>query len=153
MFKYLGSEIKSSEEIEQELSINTGGIEVSRYIAAHSKEDRDINMVLISGKSVVEKFGTVTEIIKELVNSLNCKNQTKIKEILLKKKTEMKNYISSGHSAVKTRIGYHLSNGGKRQELMGGISYYKFIESCLEELEKNPSKVMNGLKSAMDILF
>lgn len=154
MFKYLGSDNKSSEEIEQELSINTGGIEVSRYIAAHSKENKDINMVLLSGKSVAEKFGTVTEILKELINSLNYKNQTKIKEILLKKKTEIKNYIiSSGHSAVKTRIGYHLSNGGKRQELMGGISYYKFIENCLEELEKNPDKIMNGIKSAMDILF
>jgi presequence protease len=154
LFRYLGTEKSSSEEIEQELAINTGGIEISRYITEHSKEDRAINQILISGKSVVEKFGTVTDILKDLLNSINCKNIVKIKEIVLKKRTEMKNYIiSSGHGAAKSRIGYHLSESGKRQEIMGGISYYYFLEKCIEELEKSPEKIILELKSTADRLF
>ena len=154
LFKFLGSENRSSEEIEQELNIYTGGIELSKYITEHSKNGSIINRLMISGKSSISGFEKLRSIILELCTTLNCRNVSKIKEIVLKKLNEMRNSIlSSGHITVISRIGYHLSEAGKRQEIMNGIVYYKFLEELLKLLDSNPEKVFEMIEYVKNIVF
>lgn len=154
LFKFLGSKNRSSEEIEQEINSYTGGIELLKYITEHSKNGNSVNRLMVSGKSSVTGFEKLQSIILELCMTLNCRNSVKIREILLKKLNEMRNSIlSSGHATVISRMGYHLSEAGKRQEIMNGIVYYRFLEEVLKLLDSDPEKLFQLIEQIRENVF
>ena len=154
VLEYLGSTERSAPEIEKELGIYTGGIDCSRYITQHEITKNNICKFFISGKSTTDNFKILINIIAEITQHLNCENISKIKELVLERKNNLKNSIlSSGHATVKTRIASILSETGKKDEIMGGITHYKFLESLLKFIEKEPDKVILNLQYIVSKLF
>ncbi len=110
--------------------------------------------VNVNMKSLYENtdkaVGFVTEILCDSVFT----DAKRIQEILLevKSRLEMK-MMSSGHMVAMTRAGSYYGKNEAFEELAGGISYYEFIKSLIENYEEKKEEIAKNLATVAAKIF
>jgi Zn-dependent M16 (insulinase) family peptidase len=81
-------------------------------------------------------------------------NPKRLVEIIKSSKAGMEDSIlSSGNHYVLSRLNSYQSLLGKYNELVEGISYYRFLEGLLVRAEKNPDEVAEEFRGVAQSLF
>ena len=139
----MGTKRNPYTEISKRIGIHTGGIRSSHFSSA-TVQDRQsiISYVFFNGKALVEKVDDLFDLFDELLTEHSFENSKRLMEIVRSAKADMEDAIvPSGNHYVLSRLQSYHSRLGKFDELTDGITYYRFLENLLEQVEKDPQKV------------
>lgn len=151
----MGTERNSYTEISKKIGIHTGGIRSSHFSSA-TVEDRQaiVSYVFFNGKSLINKVDDLFDLFDELFVEYSFANSKRLVEIIRSAKADMEDSIvPSGNHYVLSRLQSYHSRLGKFDELTDGITYYRFLENLLEQVEKDPQKVANQFRKVAERIF
>jgi presequence protease len=151
----MGTKHNSYTEISKKIGIHTGGIRSSHFSSA-TVQDRQsiISYVFFNGKALVEKVDDLFDLFDELFAEHSFENKKRLVEIIRSSKADMEDAIvPSGNHYVLSRLQSYHSRLGKFDELTDGITYYRFLENLLEQVETDPQKVADKFKKVAERLF
>ena len=151
----MGTKRNPYTEISKRIGIHTGGIRSSHFSSA-TVQDRQsiISYVFFNGKVLVEKVGDLFDLFDELLIEHSFGNSKRLMEIVRSAKADMEDAIvPSGNHYVLSRLQSYHSRLGKFDELTDGITYYRFLENLLEQVEKDPQKVAGQFKKVAERIF
>jgi len=142
-------------EISKQLGIHTGGVHSWHFSSAPVQDRRQvISYQFFSGKAVMEKLDTLFDILGELFGEVSFDNHKRLVEIIRSAKADMEDSIvPHGNQYVLSRLQSYQSRLGQFDELTGGITYYKFLEQLLAQVEKDPAEVADKYRQLAGILF
>ncbi len=151
----MGTKRNSYTEISKKIGINTGGIRCSHYSSA-TVQDRQsiISYVFFNGKALTEKVGDLFELFNELFSEYSFENSKRLVEIIRSAKADMEDSIvPSGNHYVQSRLQSYHSRVGKFDELTDGITYYRFLEGLLKQVEEDPQTVARQFQKVAERIF
>lgn len=151
----MGTKKHSYVEMTQLIGIHTGGIRPSHFAVASLKDRKNIfGNTFFNGKSVMGKLGELFDIYAELLTEYKFDDPKRLLEVIRSAKSDMEDsLIPSGNHYVLSRLQSYSSDLGKYDEVVGGITYFKFLEQLLEQVEKNPSAVIEQFNETARYLF
>jgi len=151
----MGTKRNSYTEISKKIGINTGGIRSSHYSSATVQGRQSIiSYVFFNGKALTEKVGDLFDLFNELFSEYSFENSKRLIEIIRSAKADMEDSIvPSGNHYVQSRLQSYHSRLGKFDELTDGITYYRFLEGLLEQVEKDPQAVAHQFQKVAERIF
>ena len=151
----MGTRKHSYVEISQMLGIHTGGVRPWNFTSATVSDHRQIlSYLFFSGKALVEKVDDLFDILEELIGEYEFNNPTRLVEIIRSAKADMEDSIlSSGNHYVLSRLHSYQSSLGRYNELIEGISFYKFLENLLVCAERDPDQVAESFREVAQTVF
>lgn len=151
----MGTERHSYTEISKMIGINTGGIRTSHYSSATVQDRQSIlSYIFFNGKALVEKVDDLFDLFDELLTEHSFSNSKRLVEIIRSAKSDMEDSIvPSGNHYVMSRLQSYHSRLGKFDELTDGITYYRFLEDLLRQVEEDPQKVARQFKKVAETIF
>ena len=152
---YVNTENYSYGELFSEIHMNTGGISmgVNSYVDLREK-GKYFGMFEISARVLYEKLDFGFQMIEEMLWRSILEDEKRLGEILgeLKAKGQSK-LMNASHSAAVSRATSYFSATSYFNELVGGITYYQFIEDLDRNFKNNSKEVIARLRSVMKQLF
>ena len=151
----MGTERNSYTEISKRIGIHTGGIRSSHFSSA-TVQDRQaiLSYIFFNGKALMEKTGDLFDLFDELFTDYSFKNHKRLVEIIRSAKADMEDSIvPSGNHYVLARLQSYNSRLGKFDELTDGITYYRFLENLLAQVEKDPQEVARQFQKVAERIF
>jgi presequence protease len=135
----------------------TGGIDVSLLTTAVNPKGSDESVVvagenlltklIIQGKATTDNTGELFSLFNLVLTQANLDSQSKVIEILKETKSRLQSRIqSSGHTMVNSRMKARYSVSGFIDENLGGISYFEFVKSLLEQAQSDWPSVLARLE-------
>ncbi|MZG52438.1 MAG: peptidase M16 [Nitrospinae bacterium] len=151
----MGTERNSYTEISKKIGINTGGIRSSHFSSATVQDHQSIiSYIFFNGKALMEKIGDLFDLFDELFAEYSLKNHKRLLEIIRSAKADMEDSIvPNGNHFVLARLQSYNSRLGKFDELTDGITYYRFLENLLEQVEKDPQEVAGQFQKVAERVF
>ncbi len=151
----MGTNRHSYMEISQLLGIHTGGLRSWHFTSTKINDHKNIlSRIFFSGKGLMENLDHLFNIWEEVILEHDFNNPKRLIEIIKSSKALMEDSIlSSGNHYVLSRLNSYKSLLGQYNEIIEGISYYKFLEKLLDRAEKNPNEVAEEFKRVTQSLF
>jgi len=151
----MGTERNSYTEISKKIGINTGGIRSSHFSSATVQDRQSIlTYIFFNGKALMEKINDLFDLFDELFSDYSFKNHKRLVEIIRSAKADMEDSIvPSGNHYVLSRLQSYHSRLGKFDELTDGITYYRFLENLLAQVEKDPQEVARQFQKVAERIF
>ena len=151
----MGTRKHSYMEISQLLGIHTGGLRSWHFTASNVNDPKKIlSRIFFSGKALMGNLDHLFNIWEEVIFEYDFNNPKRLVEIIKSSKAGMEDSIlSSGNHYVLSRLNSYQSLLGKYNELVEGISYYRFLDELLVRVEKNPDEVAEEFKGVAQSLF
>ncbi|MBF0443202.1 MAG: insulinase family protein, partial [Oligoflexales bacterium] len=122
---HMDTKRRSYQDLEKEISIHTGGISIFAQIYS-----KDGNLDIIypklgaKGKSLLDKFGKLTEITAEILMETRFTDKKRLKILIEELNADMLNRMRSGDdSYALTRLRSRMSPYGLYQERILGVAY------------------------------
>jgi len=155
VFSRMDTKKHSYLDLNNEISINTGGISVSTMIS--SKYD-DLNeyrvFFLAEGKALYGKVSELVAYLKELLTETVYENPARLREILLERKSGLESrYTDMAQGAAVKRASSYFSEVGVAMEKLDGIAYYEFISDLLENFENRKEQLVEKLTEVYECIF
>lgn len=152
---YVNTENYSYGDLFSEIHMNTGGISlgVNSYVNLREK-GQYVGMFEISARVLYEKLEFGFQMIEEILWRSVLEDEKRLGEIIgeLKAKGQSK-LMNASHSVAVSRATSYFSATSYFNELVGGITYYQFIEDLDRNFGKNSKEVIARLRSVMKQLF
>lgn len=125
----------SYDKLSNLVNINTGGIEYTPTSFSNNKKSGEFTPYFkVSFKCLMSKIAKTFELLEEILTSTELSSEKRIKQLISEVKSRVEGRLfDSGHILSIRRVLSYVSNKGAYDELIQGISYYKFLAS----LEKN----------------
>jgi len=151
----MGTRKHSYMEISQLLGIHTGGLRSWHFTASNVNDPKKIlSRMFFSGKALMGNLDHLFNIWEEVIFEYDFNNPKRLVEIIKSSKAGMEDSIlSSGNHYVLSRLNSYQSLLGKYNELVEGISYYRFLDELLVRVEKNSDEVAEEFKGVAQSLF
>ena len=151
----MGTRHHSYMEISQLLGIHTGGLRSWHFTSTTINDHKKIlSYIFFSGKSLMDNLDQLFDIWQEVILDYNFDNPKRLVEIIKSSKSSMEDSIlSSGNHYVLSRLNSYQSLFGQYNELIEGISYYRFLKTLLNRAEKNPDEVVEEFRGVAQNLF
>lgn len=158
----LSTEKHSYIDLSNEININSGGINFSAETFTDNKDiDKYSIKLCIKAKSIYEKVPELIDLLIEIINTTLFDDKKRIKELVDERKSRMETFfMDSGHIIAISRLMSHLSNGGYVNEMLNGLSYYKFLtsieenyETMFDDIKSNLEKVYKSVFSAANLII
>jgi len=142
-------------DLNNEISINTGGISVSTMISSKFDDLHNYRVFLVAeGKTLYHKIPELFDYMKELLTETVYQNPERIREILLERKSGLESrYTDMAQGAAVKRASSYFSEVGVAMELLDGIAYYEFISDLLENFESRKEQLVQSLKEVCEAIF
>ncbi len=138
-----------------EINQNSGGITMG---AATYIEERDPKryrtMFEIRAKVLYEKLPFAFEMIKEILFTSDFSDEKRLKEILSMLKSRLQTSMtSSGHSTAALRAMSYCSETAAVAEQVGGLSFYRLVESLEAHFDEKKEALIGNLTACMHAIF
>ena len=142
-------------DLNNEISINTGGISVSTMISSKYDDLHDYRAFFVAeGKTLYTKIPELFAYTKELLTETVYDNPVRIREILLERKSGLeRRYTGMAHAAAVKRASSYFSEVGMAMEYLDGIAYYEFISDLLENFENRKEQLVQKLAEVYACIF
>ena len=121
----------------------------------YSGNDRGFNPYFsIKFKSLMNNTEKSLEIIEEIIMKTIYNDKERLKQIIGDLKSRLQSMIiQNGHMVTYRRMLSYLSDKGAYDEKLYGLSYYKFICSINDSIEKDDFSVADKLKETAEKIF
>ncbi len=151
----MGTKHSSYMEISKKIGIHTGGIRSSHYSSATTQDRQSIiSYIFFNGKGLTEKVDDLFDLFQELFSEYSFENNKRLVEIIRSAKADLEDSIvPSGNHYVMSRLQSYHSRLGKFDELTDGITYYRFLENLLKEVEDDPKSVAQQFRKVAERIF
>ena len=142
-------------DLNNEISINTGGISVSTMISSKYDDLNDYRVFFVAeGKTLYGKIPELFAYMKELLTETVYDNPTRLKEILLERKSGLESrYTDMAQGAAVKRASSYFSEVGVAMELLDGIAYYEFISELLADFDTCKEMLVQKLSEVYACIF
>ena len=139
----MGTAQNTYTEISKRIGIHTGGIRSSHFSSATVQDRQSIlSYIFFNGKALIEKNDDLFDLYDEFFTEYSFSNHKRLVEIIRSAKADMEDSIvPSGNHYVLARLQSYHSRLGKFDELTDGITYFRFLENLLDQVEKDPEEV------------
>lgn len=151
----MGTKRNSYTEISKKIGIHTGGIYSSHFSSA-TVQDRQsvISHIFFNGKCLIEKAGGLFGLFNELFSEFSFENSKRLIEIIRGAKADLEDSIvPNGNHYVMSRLQSYHSRLGKFDELTNGITYYRFLENLLKQVENDAQAVAKKFNEVAERIF
>lgn len=138
------------------VNINIGEVSfVPTAFNDYSSDSNEFNTYFsIKFKSLMNNTEKSLEIIEEIINKTIYDDKERIKQIIGELKSRLQTMIiQNGHMVTCRRMLSYLSPKGAYDEKLYGLSYYKFICSISDSIEKDDFTVAEKLKDTARRIF
>lgn len=143
------------QDLSNEINIHTGGISYSPKTFSENGTDKVFYpKLVIQSKSLTEKLPKLFEILSEVISKTNFDDHKRLKEIIQELKSKLeKKILERGHSVAVSRLYSYFSPVGNYDEMISGISFYKFISDIDAHFEAKADDIVKNLISVSKTIF
>jgi Zn-dependent M16 (insulinase) family peptidase len=151
----MGTNKRDYVEMGQQIGIRTGGISSSDFSTVPLEDrNRIISYLNFNGTALVEKVDDLFDLYEELFGESNFDNHKRLAEIVRSAKANMEaSIIPNGNHYVMSRLQSYHSRLGRYDELLEGITYFRFLEDLLHRVESNPQEVADSFRDVAKYVF
>ncbi len=155
LFCRMDTKTHSYLDLNNEISINTGGISVSTMISSKYDDLNDYRVFFLAeGKTLYGKIPELFAYLKELLTETVYDNPTRLREILLERKSGLESrYTDMAQGAAVKRASSYFSEVGVAMENLDGIAYYEFISDLLANYEERKGELVQKLAEVYACIF
>ncbi|RMD60067.1 MAG: insulinase family protein, partial [Nitrospirae bacterium] len=116
-------------ELSKEINIHTGGIHFMHENFSEKDDDASYYPKLtLKSRALTKKLPKLSELIAELISGTRFDEKHRLKEILQEIRSRMEaSIMQNGHVFATKRLLSYFSLSGRYNELVSGLSYYRFI--------------------------
>lgn len=142
-------------DLSNEININTGGIYLSA--AGYSDVSSDklfFPKLIVKSKSLDTKLPELMSLLGEILEGSTLEDKARLKNLIAQAKSQEEMGIYSyGHLVAMNRTLSYFSPAAKYNEILNGISYYKFISDLDENFDKDYDNIINNLRTVSKSIF
>ncbi|MEE8205466.1 MAG: insulinase family protein [Nitrospinaceae bacterium] len=151
----MGTNKRDYVEMGQQIGIRTGGISSSDFSTVPLQDrSRIISYLNFNGTALIEKVDDLFDLFEELFGQSNFDNHKRLTEIIRSAKSNMEaSIVPNGNHYVLSRLQSYHSRLGRYDELLEGITYFRFLEDLLKRVENNPQEVADSFREAAKYVF
>jgi presequence protease len=151
----MGTNKRDYVEMGQQIGIRTGGISSSDFSTVPLQDrNRIISYLNFNGTALVEKVDDLFDLYEELLGERNFDNHKRLAEIIRSAKANMEaSIVPNGNHYVMSRLQSYHSRLGRYDEMLEGITYFRFLEDLLKRVENNPRKVADSFQEVAQYIF
>ncbi|KTW30121.1 hypothetical protein T552_00599 [Pneumocystis carinii B80] len=149
----LGTHSQTMSDLEDEIKLKTGGLNVSTYI---STKYNDLNTIeeglLFSGHCLSHNIQSMYDLFRKLLLETNFDNVKKLRSLIsINNSNIMSSLSESGHSYARAFSASSLTLGGKFSETMSGITQAKLVSKL--SMKEDLLDVVDKLKEISKYTF
>ena len=143
------------EELSPLIDLCMGGFSVStEHYPLFGKADEFTATFEMRGKFFFERSDEAFDLFREILLTSRFKDLKRIKDILVEIKNGMQSsFLSAGHSVASARALASVSKEAAYNELMSGVSYYRFICSLLADYDSSKGNMQECLTYITGLIF
>jgi len=151
----MGTNKRDYVEMGQQIGIRTGGISASDFSTVPLRDRSQIISYLnFSGTALMEKTDDLFDLFEELFGERNFDNHKRLTEIVRSAKANMEaSIVPNGNHYVMSRLQSYNSRIGRYDEMLEGITYFRFLEKLLNRVENNPQEVADSFREVAKYVF
>ena len=151
----MGTNKRDYVEMSQQIGIRTGGISSSDFSTVPMQDrNRIISYLNFNGTALMEKVDPLFDLYEELLGERNFDNHKRLVEIIRSAKANMEaSIVPNGNHYVLSRLQSYHSRLGRYDELLEGITYFRFLEDLLARVESNPREVADRFREVAEFVF
>lgn len=146
----------SYEELSNEMLQNIGSpVSFIPAAVADSKNFTKYSPKLITSMLVPkDNIGKSLDIIKEIINESKFDNKEKIRQIIQQNESTLQSIFTSGSgTAALMEMNSYISEGGKYNEELSGISYYRFLKDLDANFDSKWDDIYKNLNDTCKLAF
>lgn len=142
-------------ELCNEINIHSGGIYPTVNIYSDLKETGNYSSKFeMKAKVLYEQLDFAFSMIEEILLTSVLDDEKRLYEIIARMKSRLQMRLTSaGHSTAATRAMSYFSGGAAFNDEIGGIAFYKLIESLEEHFQEKKEELITNLKKLMQLIF
>lgn len=142
-------------ELANEINIYTGGIKFHAEVYNETnKFDSFYPKFTIRAKATMNNVSKLIEILDEILRNSKFDDNKRLKEIIDETKSRFEMVITdSAHILAANRLISYLTNSGKLQDLISGLSFYKFLENIESDYDKIFYDIKEKLEKVYKLIF
>ena len=150
----MGTQDEDYVALSQRISIKTGGVYGTPFLAAMEDSQKGITRFFLRGKCMVDQTDALLSILHDVLLKPSFNHQERFKQIVLEHKSELETAIvPRGHSAVMTRLKSQHHEAHWASEQLGGVEALFFIRQLADDIEKDWPRVLQHLESIWQTLL
>lgn len=144
----------SYQELDNEINIQTGGINCSNDIYALEEREKYQYVVHVEEKVLFNNVDKGCDLLLEILNSTIFDDYTRLHELISEQYVYLQSRIvSSGHITALTRALSYINYGHKIKDLTSGIGYFQLIERLEKNFESEKENIAEVLKMISKSIF
>ena len=148
----LDTDLHTYETLEQDININTGGINYSVFTAANATKYHV--GLLTSANTLYDKIDYALDIIKEVLHTTNFEMKERVKELLAMGSSYMQQMlVGRGHVQSLTRALSYTDPVYYFNDEASGIRYFDTITDLLKNYDAKFEELTTILKEMADLIF
>jgi Zn-dependent M16 (insulinase) family peptidase len=151
----MGTSKRDYVEMGQQIGIHTGGITSSDFSTVPvGDRSRIVSYINFNGTALIEKADDLFNLLEELFGERNFDNHKRLTEIIRSAKANMEaSIVPNGNHYVLSRLQSYHSRLGRYDELLEGITYFRFLEDLLKRVENDPQEVADQFRKVAELVF
>ena len=138
-------------ELFNDINMNTGGIVPGISLYPHVSDGKRIRIAFgISIRTLEDKIGYSFDMVREILTSSDLGQEKRLIEIIrrLRSRLETK-LVASGSAFAAQRCLSYFSFSSMISDMIGGISYYRFLRDLEENFEERKAQISEKLRSVL----
>ena len=145
----------SYSDLTSEIHLNSGGVDISVASYANLKEPEHFTGALVAGVRVLyDRLDFGFEILEEILCRSVFRNEKRLAEVLEETRSRAKMKLeNAGHSTAVSRATSYFSPTAYFNEIVGGTSYFRFLEQICKNFESQKEQVIAKLEEVSRKLF
>jgi Zn-dependent M16 (insulinase) family peptidase len=142
-------------ELSNQILINTGGISFAPETFGYKDDDSVYYpKLMVKSKALVHKLPELSNLIGEMLQSSSFDDAKRLKEIIQETRSRFEMGIyDRGHFVASGRLLSYFSPRARYAELLGGISYFKFLTDIEKNFDKLSGEIGDNLKEVARMVF
>lgn len=142
-------------ELSNEININTGGIKLQTEVYnENNKFDIFYPKFTVRAKATMNNIQNLYEILSEILKKSKFDDSKRLKEIIDETKSRFEMLITeSAHVLAANRLISYFTTSGKLQDIMSGLSFYKFLENIESEYDNMSKDIAENITKVYKLLF
>jgi Zn-dependent M16 (insulinase) family peptidase len=142
-------------DLDTEVNLHTGGINF--YVTTYYQDldlEKPLNKFVLGGKTMNHKIKEYIGLCKEILVDSKFDDPKRLKEVLNRHQANQEARIQwNGLGVALTRLASYYSLSGQFEEIIRGISYYKFVTDLTRNYDEKSAEIIAKLKKVASLLF
>lgn len=143
------------EDLSKEININTGGIRyISQAYAEQGNHEKFYPKFIVKSKVLIDNMPKLSNLLCEVIGHTKFDDYKRLKEIIQETKSRMEMIIfDRGHVVVANHLFSYFSPIGKYDDILSGLSFYKFISELEKDFDNKAEEISNKLNEVSSVIF